>query len=711
MAAALIALGVNCAPGAQAAGDAATAWDSRIARAEQFLWDRMLAKAPELARIGSPAVEWARDESFVELRDGLGDCRRFSIPSGRSREACGAHDAAGKVEGVSEHSVFSADGQLRVYTQGHDLYVSEANATRRLTSDGEMWRSFDPRFARSNPTSQASDSSAPPLLQFIGKTDWLVAERWDFRNVGQVWLARSLQSPRPDVIEQRMAYPGDTALPLPELWLINARSGERRLIAGEGWAYIGNMDVGGGGIAPDPAGRYLYFVRMNRDYTRVQLCRVEVPTGPVEVVLEENSRPYFTVRSPQIVFVGAGREMIWKSDRDGRPRFYLLDTQSKRIVRTLGNGAYTADRVLHVDAAARAAIFSAYGDGGKGDPNYAHLFRVALDSGSAKRLDGEEATHEAQASPSGRYLVDTFSTLAAAPVTVLRESKTGRVITTLAAADVTALTHLGWSPPQRISTEAADRRTQLYGVMWRPFDFDPARRYPVVARVYPGPAHDAIDTRFDPANANAALAQLGFIVVSIGSRGSSSIRDKAFQTYARQQGGVSDYALEDLRCSLEALARSRPWMDLSRLGIVGHSGGGFMAVAAMLHDPDFYRAGVASAGNQDNRIYEMNSSEYYWGDPRVAPLGGPNGYATTIDEASRLSGALLLIHGESDEDVSLAHTMRLVHALAMANKPFDMLIVPGQGHDLTGPNVPLRDYVRRRTWQHLLEHITGGSPR
>lgn len=678
-------------------------WSAQIARAEAFLPESTRALVTGVYGEDRIELRWNAAESAAEWRGADGRLRRIELPAGKVSvvEAAELPEAPAAPPG----RVVSSDGRYSVYAREHNLHVeTRSDGSRQLTFDGELWRSFDGRYAYSNPLAVPRPSPVPPHVRFLGAGPWLVAERWDFRKVGSVWLADSLREPRPAIIEQRMAFPGDRHIPLPELWLINVATGERRLVENPGWDYIGNMDVGGGGIFPGPGGHYLYYVRMTRGYDVVELCRIELPRGEVEVIWREERESYFTVRIPELAFVGEGRQLIWKSDRDGRVHYYLLDSQSKRLVRQLTHGDFTVGRVLHVDPAARMLYFAAYGDPGGGSPYFAHGYRVSLDGGPVERLDREEAMHDYTPSPSGRYFVDTYSTVQEAPRSVLRD-RSGEIVATLASADTTDLQRAGWTPPERFRLPAADGETPLYGVLWKPFDFDPERRYPVIATVYPGPTREKVPRRFDPAHPNTALAQLGFIVVSTGTRGASSARGVAYQSYARTTGNVRDYPLADLRHVLESLGRARPWMNLERVGIMGHSGGGFMAVAAMLQDPGFYDAGVASAGNHDNNIYEMNSSEFYWGSPDSGPAGGTRGYATNMEPVERLSGALLLIHGETDADVSLAHTLRLADALIRADKPFDLLVLPGQGHGYQNADPQVAGYVRQRAWRHFLENL------
>ncbi|WP_175597141.1 S9 family peptidase [Peristeroidobacter soli] len=678
-------------------------WGDRFDRAETFVQPRVASILPRDVSIDALAPSWADDDSWLEWSAADGQRQRIQLPGGKVTSV--ANSMAAPVAAPADR-VSSSDGRFQVYADNHNLFVVDAAGTRQLTDDGELWRTFDPRYADSNPQARPIRSGQAPLVQFLGNSSWLVAERWDFRQVGSVWLADSTAAPRPASIEQRRAYPGDKNIPRAELWLIDAATGQRRLIANDGWAYVGNMDVGGGGIFPAPDGRSLYFVRMQRQYEVVELCRVAIPNGEVEVIWREQRDSYFTVRAPEVAFVGQGEQLIWKSDRDGRVHYYLIDARRKRLIRQLTSGAIAVSRVLHVDAGKREFFFEAYGDGQGGDPYYVHAFRASLGGGGQRRLDTEPATHSFAPSAAAKYFIDSFSTVTTPPRTVLRD-RAGRIVKELAVAEPGPLRAAGWQPPERYKIKAADGTTELYGVMWRPFDFDSKRRYPVVAVVYPGPSGDYVPTRFSPSHVNAALAQLGFIVISPGTRGSASSRGVEYQTHARTSGNIRDYPLPDLRESIESLGASRPWMDLGRVGVMGHSGGGFMTLAAMLHDPEFYKVGIASAGNHDNNIYEMNSGEFYWGDPLTGPAGGPRGYATNMDEVKRLQGALLLIHGETDSDVPVANTMRVVDALVRANKLFDLLILPGRDHSIRYKDATADSYVRRRSWRYLAEHLSG----
>lgn len=592
----------------------------------------------------------------------------------------------------------SPDGQAAALVRNHDLYVRSVDGVeRRITDDAEGWYSFDPRYARSNPVSPSKEPAGAPNVTWLpGPGHRLLIERWDFRKVGPVWMIDAQASPRPALVEQRMAAPGDAEIPRPEFWIVDADTGSSRRVEAGDWAYLGNMDVGGGGFFPSPDGKTLLFTRMSRDYGVLELVELTLGDGAQRVVLREPDPR--GVRAPQATFIENGRAILWKSTRGGRLQFWRIDLKTG-AARQVTRGDFTAERILYVDEKAGRLYFTAFGDGAGGDPYYPHSWVAELRTGKARRLDDADTAQVAVVSPDGRYLVETSSRVDRAPRAVVR-GLDGKVLMDLGAADVTALVATGWRAPERVHAKGADGKTDIYGVMWTPSDFDPRKRYPVVVQVYPGPTYEKHPVGFAADNSNAALAELGFVVVHLGQRGSSPVRDRAYADYARTQGSVRDYPLADNRAALIALGKTRPYMDLDRVGIIGESGGGFMTVSAMLAYPEVYKVGVAAAGNYDNTIYEMNSSEFFWGTPG-AP--GSAAYDVVQAEAGKLSGALMIVHGDLDEDVALASSSRLMAALNRAGKRYETLILPGFGHfDF---DAQTRTYYRLRLWRFLIDNL------
>jgi dipeptidyl aminopeptidase/acylaminoacyl peptidase len=370
---------------------------------------------------------------------------------------------------------------------------------------------------------------------------------------------------------------------------------------------------------------------------------------------------------------------------------------------------------------------------------YEHLYCVNLDGGGLTLLDPGDGYHQSTLSPTKQYLVDNCSRVDATPTSVLRDAQ-GKVVMELEKADLSKLFEAGWKLPETFTVKAADGVTELYGNLWKPYDFDPKKKYPIIAHVYPGPQTEGVTHTFTALGGEQQLAQLGFIVVQVGHRGGTPTRSKAYASFG--YGNLRDYGLADKKAAIEQLAARFAWIDLERVGIYGHSGGGFMSAAAMLQKPynEFFKAAVASSGNHDNNIYEESWAERYHGlrevvvkkeakDKDKGKAVGPDGKTdegkkeegtkeekkggdethfeikvpTNAELAANLKGALLLVHGDIDNNVHPANTIRLVDALIKANKRFDLLILPGKRHGY-GDYQP---YFTQRMFDFFAEHLIG----
>lgn len=601
----------------------------------------------------------------------------------------------------------SPDGKAAALVKAHDLYVRGADGVeRRITSDGEVWYSFDARYAQSGPVRQMAEK--PDAADRVRQVEviWLpgpgrrfMVERWDFRAAGSTWLINSVSQPRPTLAEQKFPVPGETNLPKPEFWIVDADTGAARKVEAGDWTFMGNMDVGtGSGYWPAPDGKTVLFTRMTRNYGVVELVELTVADGKQRVLVREENAKGFGIRYPQVWFIEDGKALLWKSDRGGRAHYWRVDVATG-AARDVTKGDLTVEEVIRVDDAGHRIFFSAFGGAG-GDPYYPHTWVADTRSGKTRMLDDAETAHAAGFSPNGRYFIDTASRVDLTPRSVVRRTSDGKVLMPLETANTAALATLGWKAPERVHVPGADGKTEIYGVLWKPTDFDPAKRYPIVVQVYPGPASEGPPVAFAPGFGTTALAEMGFVVLRLGQRGGSQVRDRAYARYSQEHGVVRDYPLADNRAAIIALAKTRPYMDIDRVGIIGESGGGFMTVSAMLAYPDFYKVGVAAAGNYDNMIYEMNSSEYYWGTPGQP---GAASYESPAAVAKNLSGALLIVHGDQDLDVSLSHSVRLIDALNRAGKRYEFLLLPGSGH--FNFDAATQEYYRRRQWAFLVEHL------
>jgi dipeptidyl aminopeptidase/acylaminoacyl peptidase len=358
-------------------------------------------------------------------------------------------------------------------------------------------------------------------------------------------------------------------------------------------------------------------------------------------------------------------------------------------------------------------FFTAHGREPGRHPDYLHLYSVGLDGSALALLSPEDAYHRITRIPGAWVFLDTYSRVDRPPVTVLR-SATGQVTATLERADIAALEALGWRPGEPFTVKARDGVTDLTGVLWKPSRFDPTKKYPVLDHIYPGPLISPAAKEFYPTRGPGlsystfgqvqAIAELGFVVVELDALGNVG-RSKAVET--TWYGNMGDNGIPDHIAALKQLAARMPQLDLDRVGIYGHSGGGFASTDALLRYPDFYKVAVSTSGNHDNRSYYYGWGERFQGLLVRDTLRQSDNYENQANKslAPRLAGHLFLIHGDMDDNVHPATTIQLVDALVKANKAFDFLILPDANHDLTQ-----HPYVIRRTWDYFVQHLLGQQP-
>jgi dipeptidyl aminopeptidase/acylaminoacyl peptidase len=364
-------------------------------------------------------------------------------------------------------------------------------------------------------------------------------------------------------------------------------------------------------------------------------------------------------------------------------------------------------QIASLDERSRTLWFGANGRERGQDPYFLHFYRVSLDGGPAVSLTPEDGTHAIQMSPSGKYLIDTYSKPDVPPIVVLRNAATGASILPLAKADVSKLLATGWKPPLAITMTAHDGKTDIYGLLFRPTNFDPSKKYPIVNNVYPGPQTGSTGSRaFTAARGDRqALAELGFIVVTIDGMGTPG-RSKAFQdAYYGAMG--RDNTIPDQIAGMRDLARQFPWIDLDRAGIWGHSGGGFATTTAMFRFPEFFRAGIAESGNHDQRVNEDDWGERYQG-LLSKNADGTDNYDAEANQnyAKNLKGHLLLAHGTMDTNVPPYQTLLIADALIKANKDFDLLLLPNQNHGYGDAS----NYMMRRRWDFFVRWLLETEP-
>ena len=530
------------------------------------------------------------------------------------------------------------------------------------------------------------------------------AVREDNRKVRDLWVINSLSKASPELITYKAELAGDKNVTQYELLLGDIEKREVKKVDINRWPdqYI---DV----LYASKDGKRLYFQRYNRTWNQSDICEVDVETGKVRVVIHEENKPYLDYQMRNVSFLNDGKEILFRSERNGWGHYYLYDTATGNLKNQLTDGTWVAGPVAQIDTVGRKMYFYGYGREKGIDPYYYILYEAYLDRPNALRLlTPENASHEVSISPSCRYLVDSYSTVSQEPVNVVR-NRNGKVIMTLEKPDLQPVYEMGWKAPERFKVKAADGVTDLYGVMWKPADFDSTKVYPIISNVYPGPFFEYVPTRFTINDVyNTRLAQLGFIVITVGHRGGTPMRGKAYHTYG--YNNMRDYPLADDKYAIEQLAARYPFIDATKVGIYGHSGGGFMSAAAICTYPDFYSAAVSSAGNHDNRIYNKGFVEIHYGvDEKVTTTKDSLGVESkTYDYSVRVrpnqelaknyKHGLLLFTGAIDQTVNPANTLRLVDALIKADKDFDMFVLPKCTHGFFGES---ESFFEHKMWRHF----------
>ncbi len=457
--------------------------------------------------------------------------------------------------------------------------------------------------------------------------------------------------------------------------------------------------------SPDNA--HLAFVSTSRDHKQEWFRVADTASGEVREVMSETAPKFFESGNGKINwhYLPKSNEILWFSERDDWGNLYLYDLTTGQLKNQITHGPGNVTQVLSVDEKSRTIYFAGVGKEADRDPYFQHFYSVRFDGTGLKLLTPENADHTIRVSADGRYFVDTYSTPTLPQTTVVR-SNDGKVVMEVAKEDISKLLAAGWVPPVPIKVKARDGKTDLYGLMFKPTHFDAGKKYPIVNYVYPGPQTGSCGSReFTAAHRDMqSLAELGFIVVCIDGMG-TPFRSKTF--HEAYYGNLGDNTIPDQVSGMKDLAAQYPFIDLDRVGMYGHSGGGNATAAAMFHYPDFFKVGIAESGNHDERDYEDDWAEK-WAGLEVKNPDGTSNYDSQANQnyAKDLKGHLLLAHGTMDDNVPPNNTMLVVDALIKANKDFDLLLIPNVAHGYG----PASQYMTRRRWDYFVRYLAGGIP-
>jgi dipeptidyl-peptidase-4 len=660
-----------------------------------------------------PFREFRFGESEEEI---LFNARRRGFRCSIVRYTCTAGDTMPPITAF----VRSPDGKSEAFVRGNNLFVRPVGggAEVQLTTDGAPLQSYGTGFP--NPGVVRARTTPRPTLQWSPDSRKIAVARHDQRGVELIGVI-SMTPSRPRMYQWPYALPGDSVIASVEVHIVDVATKSKVVVE----VPPGTTSSAFGAAAGNQAwtsvkwsggSDRLFVLRSDRGPKMFMALVADATTGRSRPIVADTAKTFVEMNlgggAPNWAVTPDGREMLWFSERDGWGHLYRYGTDGT-LKNQVTKGNWTVGDLLHVDVANRWVYFTGRGREPGRHPYHTHFYRARLDGTGLELLTPENADHTITVAPSGRYFVDYYSFVDTPPVTVLR-SMDGKVVMPLEKADVSRLLATGFRAPETFTVKARDGTTDLYGVMYKPSHFDSTRRYPIIDQVYPGPQTTSLPSSFVPTSRPGtnqamfgqvqALAELGFIVIQMDHFGGNK-RSKAFHDF--WYGNMGDNGIPDHVTAVKQLAARHRWIDGDRVGVYGHSGGGFMSTDAIFSYPDFYKVAVSMAGNHDNRSYQAAWGEKYQGLLVRDTAKRTDSYENQVNylKAKNLKGRLFLMHGDMDDNVHVAHTIQVVNALIAANKEFDLLILPDRAHAMHQ-----EPYVIRRTWDFFVRHLMGVEP-
>ena len=622
---------------------------------------------------------------------------------------CAEVIAAGAKMPESERGVLSPDKSRAAFIRNWNLWVRDVATGKetQLTTDGV--KNFG--YATDNAGWTMSDNA---ILVWSPDGKKIATFQQDQRKTGEMYLV-PVTNGHPELKAWKYPLVGDADVTMIERVIINVDKAKviRLKMPPDQHRSTICDDVscrGGSGwddVQWSADGSTLAFVSTSRDHKKEWMRIADVASGDVLDVMDETAEKFFESGNDKVnwKYLSKTKELLWFSERDGWGQLYMYDASTGGPKNQITHGEGNVTQVLYVDEAARKIYFLGVGKEAGRDPYFSHFYSIGFDGKNMKLLTPENADHAVTVSKDGKYFVDVYST-ATQPQTAVVRDDSGKVVVEVAKQDISKLVADGWVPPVPIKVKARDGKTDLYGYMFKPTNFDASKKYPIVNSVYPGPQTGSCGGRgFAAAHRDwQSLAELGFVVVCIDGMG-TPFRSKAFHEF--YYGNLGDDTIPDQVAGMKELAAENPWIDIDKVGMYGHSGGGNATAAAMFHFPDFFKVGIAESGNHDQRDYEDDWAEK-WNGLLVKNADGTTNYDSQANQyvAKNLKGKLLLAHGSMDNNVPMNNTLLVVDALIKANKDFDLLIIPNVAHGYAEAS----QYMMRRRWDYFVKNLAGNVP-
>jgi dipeptidyl-peptidase-4 len=634
---------------------------------------------------------------FVER----GKSIHFSVADAQWKCSLDTYECQRDEPPTKPNEVASPDKRWAAYVKGHNLYLRDVvtGTVLQLTSDGVAgWDYATPLPSLRVMVDQGTEDVKQPAAVFWSPdSSKLITYRLDSRNSGRF---TSLQFVPPDQLRPRAftyvyPLPGEV-LAKAEPIIFDIQSGKRIDVQS---APIELPFQDGPGFDWFPDSKSFRYDYDERGFKAKELRIVDASTGEQKVLVREQSDSYVDPGETFYSFVENTGEILWSSERDGWNHLYLYNGKTGHLENQVTAGPWVVRHVEHIDEKNRRVYFMANGREKAEDPYQAHLYSVGFDGKGLQLLSPEDADHSVSVSPDGALFVDSFSRPNLPGEAVLRRSKDGSELRVLEKTDAGELMKTGWKFAEPFPGKAADSTTDLYGLIWRPSNFDPAKKYPIIEFVYTGPQSFFVPKSFGGALRLQSVAELGFVVVMVDGRGTAG-RSRAFHQFSYRNLGGS---FEDHVAMIKEMSARYSYMDATRVGIFGTSAGGYGAAHAMLAFPEFYKVGVSISGDHDARLDKAWWNEAYQG----YPVEDDYAAQSNVTMAERLNGHLLLEHGDVDDNVHPVETLRFVDALMKANKNFDMLFVPNMFHGESGEHAL---YLAKRRWDYFVQYLLGVTP-
>ncbi len=605
-----------------------------------------------------------------------------------------------------DNEVLSPDGKKAAFIKDYNLWLRDVvtDQLTQLTTDGIQYYGY----ATDNAGWKHSDDA---ILSWSPDSKKIATFKQDERKAGDMYLVTTNVG-HPKLEAWKYPLPGDSNIIMIERVIINVDVPKLIRLQVVPDAHRGSLsdDISSSGTFDDvhwsDDATQLAFVSTSRDHKVEKMRIADASTGAVQEVFEESVATQYESGQGTINwrYLPKTKEIIWYSERDNWGHLYLYDATTGQLKNQITKGDWVVTQLLKIDESKRMIWFLA---GGKesGNPYFSHFYKIGFDGNNLVSLTPEAGNHDITLSPSGNYFIDNYSQPDVPNIVVLRNMD-GKLITTLEKTDISRLQATGWQPPKPITVKADNGTTDIYGLMFTPTKPDPSRKYPAVVYIYPGPQGGSVGSwSFSPSRGdNQALAELGFVVVAIEGT-SNPLRSKPF--HDMNYGFMADNTIPDQIAGVRQLAQQYSYLDTNRVGIWGHSGGGFATAWAMFNYPDFFKVGISESGNHDNRNYEDDWGERYIG-LLTKNANGKDNYEAQANQvhAHKLKGKLLLAHGLMDDNVPPYNTYLVIEALEKANKDYDLIVFPNSHHGYGSYSY----YMMRRRWDYFVKNLLGAEP-